>query len=376
MIRAYLDNASTSRMDPRVHAAMAPYLDGVYGNPSSLHAAGREARRAIEDARDRVADALGADPKEVIFTSGATEADNLAVTGIARASRGRHLIVSAVEHAAVIEPACRWAEREGFELSLAPVDAQGRVDVEALERLIRDDTVLISVMTANNEVGTVQPVEEVERIARARGVPFHTDAAQSCGKVPLKTRADAVTLSAHKMNGPKGVGALVLRRGTPLEPQLWGGGHEFEKRAGTENVAAVVGLAAALDLPPAPEVAGRRDRLEARLRAEIPKIRFNGDPEHRLPTIVNLSIEGVDGEALVMALDTAGVCAATGSACASGATEPSHVLTAMGLDRRQASGSVRLSLGRTTTDEEIEVAADEMRRAVERLRSISAVWHE
>jgi cysteine desulfurase len=349
----YLDHASTTPLDPRVRAAMEPYLS--CGNASSLHAEGRAARKAVEDARDRVAAALRADPKEIIFTSGATEADNLAILGMAR---GKHVIVSAVEHPAVLEPARRHCDA-----SIAPVDGRGRL--LPIDTLIRRDTALISVMRANNEVGTLQPVEELS------GAPIHTDAAQACGPMG---RADLMTISGHKLYGPKGVGALVVRRGTKLEPQVFGGGHEFERRAGTENVAAIVGLAAALELPRV-DVAPKRDRLEARLR-EIPRVRFNGDLERRLPGITNVGFEGIDGEALVIALDAAGVCAATGSACASGASEPSHVLTAMGLDRRAVAGSIRLSLGRTTTDADVDTAAVDIRRAVERLRALSPVWRE
>lgn len=367
MIRAYLDNASTTRLDPRARAAMAPYLNGLFGNPSSAHEAGRAARRAVEDARERVAAALGFEPREIVFTSGATEADNLAVAGVAR---GRHVVVSAVEHPAVLEPARRWAS----EVSVVPVDGAGRVDPAALETLIRADTALVSVMAANNEVGTIQPVEEVVRIARARGVPVHTDAAQACGKIPLPRGADLMTISGHKLGGPKGVGVLAVRRGVRLEPLLSGGPHEFERRAGTENVAAIAGLAAALELPPAEPA--RCDRLQRLLLERIPRIRFHGDPGRRLPTILSVGVEGVGGEALVMALDAAGVCAATGSACASGSAEPSHVLTAMGLSSRAVAESIRLSLARDTTDEEVEIAADEMVRAVDRLRAISPVWHE
>ena len=355
----YLDCASTTRPDPSAIEAMARV---GFGNPSSLHAAGRAARRAIDDARECAAAALGFDAREITFTSGATEADNLAVLGLAR---GRHAVVSAVEHAAVLEPARRFCD-----VSIAPVDGEGRVIVEALVELLRPDTALISVMTANNEVGTIQPIDRI--VAAARGVPVHTDAAQAFGKVPLP-RADLVTISGHKINGPKGVGVLAARRGLKIEPMLSGGGHEFERRAGTENVAGIAGLAAALALSPA-DTAARRDRLEARL-LETPGTRVNGGGA-RLPTIVNVSFDGVDGEALVIALDQAGVCAATGSACASGSSEPSHVLAAMGFDRRRISGSVRLSLDRFTTDADIDGAASAIGAAVARLRSISPVWHE
>jgi cysteine desulfurase len=369
MIRAYLDNASTTRLDPRVAAAMAPALEGLYGNPSSPHAAGRAARRAVEDARDRVAAALGFEAREIVFTGGATEADTLAIAG---AARGRHVVVSAVEHAAVLEAARRWAA----EVSVVPVDGLGRVDLGALEAALRPDTALVSLMTANNETGTIQPVEEAARLAHARGVPLHTDAAQACGKIPLPRGADLVTLSAHKMNGPKGAGALAVRRGVRLEPLQVGGPHEFGRRAGTENVAGILGLAAALELPPAPGLAGRLQRLQRLLREAVAELRFYGDPERRLPTILNVGVEGVGGEAMVIALDAAGVCAATGSACASGSAEPSHVLTAMGLSGRQVAESVRLSIGRDTTDEEIEIGAAELARAAGRLRAISPVWHE
>lgn len=353
----YLDCASTTRPDPSVVEAMAR---AGFGNPSSLHAAGREARRTIDDVRERLAAELGFGAKEITFTSGATEADNLAVLGLAR---GRHVVVSAVEHAAVLEPARRFCD-----VSIAPVDANGRVIVEALAAVVRADTALISVMTANNEVGTIQPIEEI--VAVARGVPVHTDAAQAFGKVAVP-RADLVTISGHKINGPKGVGALASRR--QPQAQVWGGGHEFERRAGTENVAAIAGLGAALALPRV-DTAARRDRLEAAL-LRLPGTRVNGGGA-RLPTIVNVSFDGIDGEALVIALDRAGVCAATGSACASGSSEPSHVLAAMGFDRRRIAGSVRLSLDRFTTDADVDGAVAAIRVAVGRLRSISPVWNE
>jgi cysteine desulfurase len=351
----YLDNASTTRLHPAVAKAMA---EAPFGNPSSLHAAGRAARKAVEDARERVAALLGADPKEIVFTSGATEADNLAVM------RPGRIVTSAVEHPAVLE-AAPGAVR-------VPVDEDGLIDAGAFERAL-DGAALASVMAGNNEVGTLQPVRELAAICRRKGVLFHTDAAQAGGKVDLRgLGADLVTLSAHKMNGPKGVGALYVRRGVALAARQVGGGQEFERRAGTENVAAIVGFGAACALP-RPDVNPLRERLREAIERRVPDIRLNGHPTRRLPHILNVTFRCVDGEAVVIALDAAGVCASSGSACASQSLEPSPVLLAMGRSKQDARGSVRFSVGIDTTPEEADRAAEIAAGVVARLRSISPV---
>jgi len=361
----YLDNAATTRVRPEVRAAMDPLLDCDYGNPSSLHAAGRRARRALEDARETAAAVLGADPKEIIFTSGATESNTLAIAGAAEALRSRadHLVTTTIEHPSVLETFARL-EKQGWKVTRVPVDGSGVVDPARVAAVVTPRTALISVMTVNNEVGTIQPIAAIRRAAP--GVLLHTDAAQAIGKVAVNLRdADLVTFSAHKIHGPKGVGGLWIRKGTPLAPQLVGGGQEFEKRAGTENVAGAVGLAAGMKLA-AP---GRMEELLERLRRGL------GAPvaEHRAPHILNVPFEGVDGEALILALDAAGICISSGSACASGSTKPSHVLTAMGLPADVIKSSVRFSLSMLTTDEDIDGALRIVPGVVERLRKISPV---
>jgi len=347
----YLDNASTTRLHHDVIKAME---SAPFGNPSSLHAAGRSARKAVEDAREAVASLLGVDPKEIVFTSGATEADNLALS----IPGGK--VVSAIEHPAVLE-----AAEEGVRI---PVDANGLIDVLAFEKAV-DGAGVASVMTGNNEVGTIQPVRDLAAICRRRGVLFHTDAAQANGKIDLRgLGADLVTLSAHKMNGPKGVGALWIRKGVAIRARQVGGGQEFERRAGTENVAAIVGFGAAARLK-RPDVGPLRDRLWRAIQT-IPDSRLNGGG---MAPILNVGFRGVDGEAVVIALDAAGVCVSSGSACASQSLEPSHVLLAMGRSAEEARGSIRFSLGIDTTEAEIDGAAIATAKVVARLRSISTV---
>jgi cysteine desulfurase len=347
----YLDNASTTRLHPDVARAMAA---APFGNPSSLHAAGRGARKAVEDAREAVAALLGADPKEIVFTSGATEADNLAL------DRPGPRVVSAIEHPAVLE-AAPDAVRIG-------ADEAGLIDVKAFEKAIEGAS-LASVMIGNNEVGTIQPVRDLAAICRRKGVLFHTDAAQANGKIDLRgLGADLVTLSAHKMNGPKGVGALYIRKGVSVRPRQVGGGQEFERRAGTENVAGIAGFGAAAALK-RPDVSPLRDRLMSKLAGA----RLNGHTTQRLPHILNVAFHGVDGEAVVIALDAAGVCVSSGSACASQSLEPSPVLLAMGRTPDEARGSVRFSLGIETTEAEIDAAADAVVKVVARLKAISTV---
>ena len=364
----YLDNAATTRIRPEVRAAMEPFLDYEYGNASSLHAAGRRARRALEDARDTCAAALGGDPKEIVFTSGATESNTLAIVGVAEALRGRadHLVTTAIEHPSVLETFARL-EKQGWKVTRVPVDGAGLVDPARVAAAVTPRTALVSVMTVNNEVGTLQPLAAIRKATP--GVLFHTDAAQAVGKVPISIRdADLVTFSAHKMHGPKGVGGLWIRKGTAIAPQAVGGGQEFERRAGTENVAGAVGLATAMKLANPGRAEALRQRLSRGLGAPVA-----GSVDRRAPHILNVAFEGVDGEALILALDAAGVCISSGSACASGSTKPSHVLTAMGFPPDLVKSSVRFSLSMLTTDEDIDGALAVVPGVVERLRKISPV---
>jgi len=374
----YMDHAATTPLDPRVREAMAPWLERWYGNPSSPYAAARQARAAIDEARERVAHLIGARPSEVCFTSGGTEGDNWAIKGIAwaRRTRGRHLVVSAVEHQAVLE-AARFLERQGWELTLVPVDGDGLVHPEAVAEALRPDTALVAVMHANNEVGTVQPIADIAAVTRARGVPLVVDAVQTAGLLRLDVEAlgcDVLVMSGHKFYGPKGTGAVYIRRGTPIEPLLHGGGQERGMRAGTEAVAGIVGLAHALTVAyeerPAvvPRLEQLRDRLLAGILARVRDVRVNGHRERRLPNNVHVSFAGVDGESLLLNLDLAGLAASSGSACTSGSLLPSHVLLAMGLPRELARGSLRLTLGKDNTEADVDAAVDLVAQTVARLR--------
>jgi cysteine desulfurase len=376
----YLDHAATTPLDPRVLAAMQPALRDCYGNPSSMHRAGRAALHALDEARDTVAGVLGARGREIIFTASGSEADNLALKGVAleqrQRGRGQHLIISAIEHHAVLH-AAEYLQREGFDLTLLPVDAEGLVRLDDLRAALRPDTVLVSVMYANNEIGTLQPVAELGALCREHGVPFHTDAVQAAGLLPLDVDAlqvDLLTLAAHKFYGPKGVGALYVRRGTPLLPQLHGGAQERQRRAGTENVPAIVGLAAALRLAEEhrPDYAAHctalRDRLIDGVLRQIPATRLNGHRERRLPNNANLSFAGVDAESLLLLLDQEGIYVSSGSACTSGALDPSHVLLALGLSPEEASSSVRFSVGRGTSAADMARVLEVLPRVVEQLR--------
>lgn len=375
----YLDYASTTPMDARVVDVMLPFLRDRFGNPASVHGFGQSARKAVDAAREVLARAVGArDPEEIVFTSGATEADNFAVIGTAYANeaRGRHMIISGVEHHAVLEPA-RFLESRGYALTLLPVDGAGRVDPEAVREAIRPDTILVSVMHGNNEIGTLEPIAEIGRITRERGVIFHCDAAQSLGIVPIDVGAlgvDLLSMSAHKRYGPKGIGALYIRKGTPLVRFLHGGSHERNRRAGTHNVPGIIGFAEAIRLALAvmDEEGARlrwlRDRFMRGLLA-LDGVRLNGHPTERLPGNVNVSFRGADSESLLLALDLQGVAASSGSACTSGSLEPSHVLSAIGLDPEVAAGTLRFSLGRWTTDEEIDRVLEILPPIVESVRS-------
>ena len=363
MARIYLDNAATTAVRPEVVAAMVPLLGAAY-NPSSLHAEGRAAREAVDAARATVAGLLGAAPREIVFTASGSEADSLAIVGTARAlrDRGRHVVTSAIEHQAVLH-AVDLLEREGWSVTRLPVDARGLVDPQIFAAALTPETTLATIMLVNNEIGVIEPIAELAALARARGVRFHTDAIQAPGWLPLDVRTlgvDLLALSAHKFSGPKGVGALYVRAGTPLEPLIVGGSQEHGLRAGTENVAGIVGFAAALAFAEAeraeaaPRVAALRDRLEAGIRATVPEVLINGAGAARLPGILSVGFADAPSEALLIRLDLAGIAASAGSACAAGSLEPSHVAQALGLDARYRSGVIRFSLGRATTNGEVE----------------------
>ncbi len=381
-MRVYLDHNATTPLHPEVLAAMHPSLTERFGNPSSLHAWGQEARSALERARMTIARALGSGDKDtVVFTAGGTEADNLALLGVAAAapSRGRHLIVSGVEHHAVLHTAAHLARR-GLEVTTLPVDSQGILDPDDVRRAIRADTLLVSLMHGNNETGVLLPIAEAGRICHERGVPLHTDAVQSFGKLPVDVDAlgvSLVSLSAHKLGGPKGVGALFIRRGTTMQPMLHGGAQERSRRAGTQNVSGAVGFARATELMQQDEtgaaarLAELRDRLESGLMAALPGVLRNGHPGQRLPHTANLAFTGAEAESLILALDLEGIGASSGAACSSGSMEPSHVLIAMGLPQERIANSVRFSLGRNTTPEEIAYALEIVPPIVERVRRVN-----
>jgi cysteine desulfurase len=371
--RIYLDHAATTPLRREALDAMLPYLTEHQGNPSSIYASGRRGRQALDEAREVVAGFIGAAPREIVFTAGGTEADNLAIKGAAWAAsaNGRHIVTSAIEHKAVL-PACGVLARSGFEVTYRPVDGYGRDAPADVADAITEHTVLVSVMLANNEVGTIEPIAEIGRLCRERSVLFHTDAVQAAGHLPIDVDAlgvDLLSLAAHKVYGPKGVGALFVRRGTALLPQLQGGSQERQRRAGTENVAGIAGFARALELlePGDGPEAELRDRLIAGLGA-VEGVSLTGHPTERLANSASFVVDGVEGGDLVSALDLEGIEASTGSACTSGSTEPSHVLLAMGIEPQAAHGSLRLTVGRETTAEEVERAISVTRDVIARLR--------
>ncbi len=368
----YLDYAATTPVDPEVVAAMLPFLSERFGNPSSIHSVGRDAREAVDRARDTVAGALHCDYSEITFTSGGTEADNLAVAGVMlAASEGRRrLVVSAVEHHAVLRTA-DWLETLGFAVTRIPVDHEGRVHPDALAKVLGDDVALVSIQHANNEIGTIQDIHSLAQMAHRCGALFHADAVQSMGVLPIHVRGmdvDLLSISAHKVYGPKGVGALYVRSGVRVQPLAWGGAQERERRAGTENVAAIVGFAKAVEIAVAQReefaarMAGLQKRFLGALKAAVPEVEIHSPARASLPTIVNVGLPGMDGATAVVALDRMGICASSGAACSSGAIEPSHVLEAIGLPRQRAESGIRFSLGRATTEEDLEAAADALAR--------------
>ena len=386
MERIYLDNAATTRVRPEVAEAVLPAMTETYGNASSVHSFGREAKKAMEKARAQVAAAIGAKKEEIYFTAGGSEADNWAIKGAAHALRrkGLHIITTAIEHHAVLHT-CQALEKEGFAVTYLPVDEYGLVTPEQVEAAIRPDTILVSVMAANNEIGTIEPIAEIGAVCRAHKVLFHTDAVQAVGHMPLDVAAmqiDMLSLSGHKFYAPKGVGALYIRTGVRIENLIEGGAQERNRRAGTENVPAIVGMGKAIELITAEmaeenaRISGLRDRLIAGILDAIPESRLNGHPTKRLPGNVNVSIRYIEGEALLLSLDMAGIAASSGSACTSGSLDPSHVLLAIGLPHEIAHGSLRLTIGRDNTQDEIDRVLEELPKIVSRLRAMSPLYDD
>lgn len=387
--KIYLDYAATTPVDPRVLKAMLPYFSVKFGNTMSLHSFGQEAKAALEESRAIVADLINAKPNEIIFTSSATESNNLALKGVAFANKnkGRHIIISQIEHACVRETA-KWLETQGFEVTRIKVDEYGLVSSEDVKKAIKKETILVSIIHASNEIGTIQPIEEIGRICKERGVYFHTDAVQSLGKIPIdvtKMNIDLLTASSHKMYGPKGAACLFVREGVKIEPILHGGGHEFGLRSSTVNVAAIVGFAKACEIckkemkKEAERLTKLRDKLIKGVLEKIPGSRLNGHPKMRLPNNANFSFKGVEGEAIVIQLDLLGIAGSTGSACASAKLEPSPILLAIGLKPEQAHGSLRLTLGRWTKEKDIEYVLKVLPKVIKNLRKISPfkkTWRE
>ena len=382
----YTDNAATTKMSDTALAAMLPCLQDNYGNPSSLHTVGQRAAEALQGARETVARCLGCDPKEIIFTSGGSEADNQAIISAARwgALKGKkHIISTAFEHHAVLHT-LKKLEKEGFEVELLPVGTTGTITPEQVAAAIRPDTALVTIMYANNEIGSILPIPEIGAVCREKGVIFHTDAVQAAGHLPIDVKAqniDMLSLSGHKFHGPKGSGVLYARKGIPLVNIIEGGAQERGKRAGTENLPAIVGMAAALQEAcdhideNAAKVSALRDKLISGL-SKIPHSALNGDPVHRLPGNVNFCFEGIEGESLLLLLDAKGICASSGSACTSGSLDPSHVLLAIGRPHEVAHGSLRLSLCEWNTEEEVDIILQEVPRIVEYLRNMSPMWKD
>lgn len=379
----YLDNAATTRVAPEVVEAMLPYFAENYGNPSAVYSLGGKGRKAINESRRTIAQAIGAKPEEIYFTSGGSESDNWALKAAAEAygAKGRHVITTKIEHHAVLHT-CRCLERNGFDVTYLDVDKDGLVGLKDVERAIRRDTVLISIMSANNEIGTLEPVGEIGELARKRGILFHTDAVQMLGQLPIRVdemKVDMLSASAHKLNGPKGVGMLYIRSGVDVPPFVHGGAQERGRRAGTENVPGIVGFAAAVSRAmgmmeeKAEKERALRDYLIGRIERDIPGCRLNGHREKRLPNNVNFSFSSVQGESVLIMLDMQGICVSSGSACASGSLDPSHVLLAIGLDAEEADGSLRMTLSEENTMEEMDVVAGHLGRIVARLREMSSL---
>ena len=383
MDRIYMDNAATTAVSPEVLQTMLPYFSEIYGNPSSIHSTGRDARRAVDAARKQVAQAIGAQPTEIYFTAGGSESDNWAIKGTAFAKRdkGNHIITTAIEHHAVLHT-CQWLEKQGFQVTYLPVDEYGRVRVEDVEKAITDKTILISIMAANNEIGTLEPIAEIGKLAHEKGILFHTDAVQAVGAIPLDVNAmniDMLSMSGHKFHGPKGIGALYIRKGVRPDVFMHGGAQERTQRAGTENLAGIVGMGKAIELATqnleanVARMTRLRDKLIDGILAEIPEVRLNGHRTERLPNNVNVSIRYIEGEALLLRLDLAGIAGSSGSACTSGSLDPSHVLLAIGLPHEIAHGSLRLSLGTDSTEAEVDEVLRVLPGIVKDLRAMSVL---
>ncbi len=386
MKNIYFDNAATAKLDDEVLKEMLPYLKDNYGNPSSIYKLGREARKAIEDSREKIAKVLNCKANEIYFTAGGSESDNTAIKGIAKANkkRGNHIITSKIEHPAVLET-CKQLEKEGFEITYISVDEKGIVDLEELKKSIKPTTILITIMFANNEIGTIQPIEKIGKIAKGNNIYFHTDSVQAVGSIKIdvqKLNIDSLSLSGHKFYGPKGVGALYVKTGVPFEKFISGGHQERNKRAGTENVAGIVGIGKAIELAYEnldeynKKIKELRDYYVKQVEEKIPYIKINGDMEKRLPGNSNISFRFIEGEGLLLNLDLKGICASSGSACTSGSLDPSHVLLAIGLPHEIAHGSLRVSIGKYNTKEEIDYLIENLMEIVTRLREMSPLWEK
>lgn len=384
--KIYFDNAATTPVRPEVLEAILPYFSEFYGNASSVYSLARDSHKAMDNAREQVAKALGASPAEIFFTAGGSESDNWALKGVAEAmaEKGNHIITTAIEHHAVLHT-CQYLETKGFEVTYLPVDENGLIRLDELKAAIRPETILISVMFANNEIGTIEPIAEIGEIAKEHGVLFHTDAVQAVGHVPIDVNAmhiDLLSLSGHKLGAPKGVGALYIRKGTRIKPFIHGGAQERNRRAGTENLAGIVGLGKAIEMAmeEMPEqityLSGLRDRLIQGVLESIPHAKLNGHPTKRLPGNVNISFEFIEGESILLMLDMYGVFASSGSACTSGSLDPSHVLLAIGLPHEKAHGSLRMTLGHQNTAEEVDFVIKNLPPIIQRLRDMSPLYEE
>lgn len=384
--KIYFDNAATTPVRPEVLDTILPYFRDYYGNASSIYGIAKESKRALEKARGQVAAVIGAEPEEIYFTAGGSESDNMALRGIAEAyaKKGNHIITTKIEHHAILHTA-EYLQKHGMEVTYLPVDAYGKVSLEELEKAIRPETVLISVMFANNEIGTIEPIAEIGKIAKKHGVLFHTDAVQAVGHVPIDVKEmniDLLSMSGHKLGAPKGIGAIYIRKGVNIEPLIFGGAQERKKRAGTENIAGIVGLGKAAELAAAEmaETTGRltrlRDRLINGILETIPYSRLNGHPTDRLPGNCNISFSYIEGESLLLLLDSLGIAASSGSACTSGSLDPSHVLMAIGLPHETAHGSLRMTLDRENTEEEVDFVLEKLPAIVQRLREMSPLYEE
>ncbi|HOZ55085.1 MAG TPA: cysteine desulfurase NifS [Clostridia bacterium] len=380
----YLDNAATTKLDNNVFNEMIPYLTENYGNSSSIYKLGKQSKKAIEESRNKIAKILNCDPKEIYFTSGGTESDNIAIKGIAKSykNKGNHIITSKIEHPAVLET-CRQLEKEGFEITYVSVNNDGIIDLEELKRSIKSETILISIMYANNEIGTIQPIQEIAKISKEKNIVFHTDAVQAVGSVKIDVKnlgLDSLSLSSHKFYGPKGVGALYIKQGVKFDSLITGGHQERNKRAGTENVAGIVGIGKAIEIAYEnleknnKKITFLRDYYIENIEKRIPYIRINGDRKYRLPGNANISFEFIEGEGVLLYLDLKGIYASSGSACTSGSLDPSHVLLAIGLSHEIAHGSLRITIGKYNTKQEIDYLVESLVEVVNKLRLMSPLW--